>query len=328
MGLFGKLGRRSPSSRGILIFFATDIHGSDVCFRKFLNAGKFYGASHLIVGGDITGKAIVPILRSAEGWSARFGDREYTLSTEREATDLQQAIRDAGQYPFVGDKDELQQLAEPDTRAKLFTREVVNGMARWMEMADQRLRGTGIQCYVTPGNDDFWEIDPVIEASKTVQFVESRLVSLDDDHEMVTTGYSNITPWHTEREEDEEQLAKRLDAMSSGVQNPQNLVAVIHVPPVGTTLDVAPELTPDLSMKMSGGGPKMTHVGSTAVRSWIESRQPLCGLHGHVHESQASELIGRTLCLNPGSEYSHGLLDGALLALSDGRIISHQFVSG
>jgi Icc-related predicted phosphoesterase len=116
--------------------------------------------------------------------------------------------------------------------------------------------------------------------------------------------------------------------MWAQVKNPANAIAVIHVPPLGTALDLAPELGPDLNLKMSAGGPRMTHVGSSAVRAWIEETQPLCGLHGHVHESKAAENLGRTLCLNPGSEYSNGVLLGALVALGDGRVMSHQFVSG
>lgn len=328
MRLFGKHGSEAREKSGTLLFFATDLHGSEVCFRKFLNAGKFYGATHLIIGGDITGKSLVPIRHSNGRWSARLGDRDHICTTERELADLQQAVRDSGQYPLVGDPDELLALADEGYRARVFTRAVVEGMKRWMDLADQRLQGTRIQCFVTPGNDDFWEVDAVIQGSQTVQFVEGRCVSLDERHEMVTTGYSNLTPWKTEREVSEEELERRLEAMWANVRDPENALAVIHVPPLGTALDVAPELGPDLNLKMSIGGLKMTHVGSSAVRKWIEDRQPLCGLHGHVHESQAAERLGRTLCLNPGSDYASGALFGALVALGDRRVTSDQFVSG
>lgn len=325
---FGKRGREANDPRRTLIFFATDIHGSDVCFKKFINAGKFYGASQLIVGGDITGKSLVPIQERSDGWFARFGDRDYSCSTEGELAELIQAIRDVGQYPYVAAVDEIDALANEEFRAKAFTRAVVEGMQRWMDLADERLEGTGIQCYITPGNDDFWEIDPVIQASQAVQYVEGQRVRIDDRHEMVTTGYSNVTPWKTEREVSEEELAARLDKMWDSVEDPSNTLAVIHVPPVGTALDVAPELGPELNLKMGSGGLSMTHVGSTAVRSWIEEKQPLCGLFGHVHEAKAAETLGRTVCLNPGSEYTSGVLAGALIAVGDGRVLSYQFVSG
>jgi uncharacterized protein len=325
---FGKRGGATSESRLTRVFFVTDIHGSDLCFRKFLNAGKFYGATHLIVGGDITGKSLVPIRAAKDHWVAHFANRDWDCSTKGDLAELVQAIRDVGQYPYVGEQDEIAALEEEEHRAPAFTRAVVEGMERWMSLADERLEGTGIQCYVTPGNDDFWEIDPVIDASKTVQFVEGRCVHINDRHEMVTTGYSNFTPWKTERELSEQDLGARLETLWAGVEDPSNALAVIHVPPVGTVLDVAPELGPELNLKMESGGLKMTHVGSSAVRSWIEDKQPLCGLFGHVHESKGAEELGRTICLNPGSEYTSGVLAGALIVLEDARVTSYQFVTG
>ena len=327
------LGRRKSRPEGdrpTLIFFATDIHGSDICFRKFLNAGKFYGATHLIIGGDITGKSLVPIRQANNRWFAQFSGREYGCATRDELEELEQAIRDVGQYPYVAEEDELQALAEDRNghRGAAFTRAVVVGMERWMKLADERLRDTDIQCFVTPGNDDFWEVDDVIRASERVQFVEGLCVRVDDHHEMITTGYSNVTPWRTEREVSEPELASRIEAMWRAVEDPANAFAVIHVPPIDTALDVAPELGPELNLKAEAGGIRMTHVGSSAVRSWIEGAQPLLGLFGHVHESKAAERIGRTLCVNPGSEYTSGVLDGALVALGHAEVLSYQLVSG
>ena len=310
------------------VFFATDIHGSDVCFKKFLNAGKFFGATHLIMGGDITGKSIVTIRAAGGRWTGHFREHDYVCTTEAELADLVQAIRDAGQYPFVGEDDEIAALADDAHRAEVFDRVVVEGMQRWMDLAAERLAGTGIQCYVTPGNDDFFTIDAVIRDAPAVHFVEGACVSLDGVHEMITTGYSNPTPWNTERELSEAEMGARLEEMWAQVKDPANAVAVIHAPPAQTALDAAPELGDDLTLKGGPGGLQMMHVGSSAVREWLEQAQPLCGLHGHVHESKATERIGRTLCVNPGSEYTEGLLAGSIIVLGDGQVVSHQFVSG
>jgi uncharacterized protein len=322
--------RRGANSRpvGSRVFFATDIHGSDVCFRKFLNAGKFYSATHLIMGGDITGKTLVTIRRDRDAWRTRFREHDYEVSTQVELDTLIQAIRDSGQYPFVGDRDELAALANEEYRNEVFTRVVTESMARWMDLAEERLANTGIRCYVTPGNDDFWEIDPVIQQAAAVEFVDGRCVELDDEHDMITTGYSNLTPWHTDREIPEDELEVKLEAMWTQVRDPANAIAVIHVPPRDTTLDEAPELSEDLSLQSSAGGLAMGHVGSTAVRSWLERAQPLCGFHGHVHESKATAHLGRTLCINPGSEYGEGILLGALVTLGDHKVDSYQLVSG
>jgi Icc-related predicted phosphoesterase len=313
---------------GTRLFFATDVHGSDRCFRKFLNAGKFYGVQHLILGGDITGKTLVPIEQTARGWSVNYGDRAYVDVDGEELERVEQLIRDNGQYPIRGERDELLSLADEGLREDSFRRVVVEGIERWMRLAEERLCGTGIRCFVTPGNDDFWEIDAPIEASDVVEFVEGRCVRLDEMHEMITTGYSNITPWDSPRELDEPALAERIEAMAAQVEDPANLVAVLHPPPYGTELDKAPAIDADFRIQTESGAPKLSSVGSTAVRDYLESRQPLLGLHGHVHESRAAEQLGRTLCLNPGSEYTEGTLCGAIVTLGDREVLAHQFVVG
>ena len=145
---------------------------------------------------------------------------------------------------------------------------------------------------------------------------------------MVTTGYSNPTPWHTERELTEDQLGALLRKLAEQVHDPENLIAAIHPPPYASELDSAPALDDNLRMKADAGGVTMASVGSTAVRDFIEEVQPLVGLHGHVHEARAMVKIGRTLCVNPGSEYADGVLSGSILELGRGQVISHQFVSG
>ena len=181
----------------------------------------------------------------------------------------------------------------------MFTQVVAESIERWVALAEDRLRGTGIRCYITPGNDDFWEIDAPLQSSDVVEFVEGKRVRISDGHEMITTGFSNITPWDSPRELDEPQLRERIDAMFAEVEDPPNLIAVLHPPPWGTDLDKAPELTSDLVVTMEGNEPKLTSVGSTAVREFLVEAQPLLGLHGHVHESKAAALLGSTLVPEP-----------------------------
>jgi Icc-related predicted phosphoesterase len=324
----GFLRKRKKASAGSRIFFATDVHGSDRCFKKFLNAGAFYGASYLILGGDITGKTLVPIERTARGWTAGFGDHTYVDIDEEERRALEKLIRDNGQYPIVGERDELLALSDEKARDQAFRQAVVEGIRRWVTLAEERLADTGIRCFVTPGNDDFWEIDEPLQESRTVEFVEGRCVRISEHHEMVTTGYSNRTPWDSPRELDEQDLRARIESMFTDVDDPDRLICVLHPPPHGTELDQAPEIDENFRMQMSGGAPKMASVGSVAVREFIEEHQPLLGLHGHVHESKAAQLLGRTLCLNPGSEYPEGVLAGALVTLEGGRVSAHQFTVG
>jgi uncharacterized protein len=320
--------RKGPRRGGTKLFFATDVHGSDRCFRKFLNAGTFYGARHLVLGGDITGKSLIPVERTATGWRATHGDHRYVDMTDAECAELEQRIRDNGDYPIRGERDELEALRDESHREKAFTAAVVAGIERWVALAEERLAGTGIRCFVTPGNDDFWEIDAALQGSDVVEFVEGRCVELDETHEMITTGYSNPTPWETPRELSEEAMSERIEEMFRHVKRPETLVAVLHPPPHDTELDLAPAIDEEFRIRMSGGTPVMAPVGSTAVREFVERRQPLLGLHGHVHDSKAAQKIGRTLCINPGSEYPEGVLCGCVVTLRGEDPPLHQLTVG
>jgi Icc-related predicted phosphoesterase len=324
---FRKSGR-DPSAASTRIFFATDVHGSDRCFRKFLNAAKFYDANVLILGGDMTGKMLVPVEHTARGWQVRFRDNVHRDLSESAVAQLEQEIHDIGMYAVRGSHDELLVLEDSSEREKAFESAVVKQMGRWVALAEERLAGTGVRCFVAPGNDDPWAIDEVLQQSSTVEFAEGKCIRLDDGTEVITTGYSNVTPWRTPREVSEEQLAARLEGMFDQVAEPERLVLVAHPPPIDSTLDQAPKIDAEFRVQMDVGAVRMASVGSTAVRSFIEQHQPLLGLHGHVHESKGIERLGRTICVNPGSEYAEGVLCGALINVSGGAVKSCQLVVG
>jgi uncharacterized protein len=326
MGLFG----RQPKVASTRLFFATDIHGSEPCFRKFINAGNFYRCQFLILGGDMTGKQIVPITRHTDGtYSCRLRDQRFDNADDDELVEIKRLIRVGGDYPVVGGEDELAELRDPERLERRFRKIVYDSVVDWVTFAEEFLTGTGQRVFVAPGNDDFFEIDRALQGSSVVEFVEGQAVELCDGHSMITTGYSNPTPWNTERELPEDALEQRLEEMVSHVEDVENLVAVIHPPPFDSHLDYAPQLDGDLRIQFDGmGGVRMTPVGSTAVRRFIENHQPLLTLHGHVHEGGGRVAIGRTQCLNPGSEYAKGTLVGAIVTIASGKVLSHQFVNG
>lgn len=310
------------------LFFATDVHGSDRCYRKFLNAAKFYDANVLILGGDITGKMLIPVQRTSSGWNVRFRDNTYRDLGDAELAQMERQLRDVGTYPIRGTPEELLCLEDEAERQRVFVAAVVEQMSRWMELAEARLDGTGVRCLMAPGNDDHWEIDRVIQSSTTVEFAESRCIALEGGTEVITTGYSNETPWHTPREATEEELADRLQEMFRAVRDPGRLVLVAHPPPRATELDQAPAIDGEFRVQTDLGSPRMAPVGSSAVRSFIEEHQPVLGLHGHVHESKAIQRLGETVCVNPGSEYGDGVLCGAVIGLRDGTVARCQLVVG
>ncbi len=308
----------------------TDVHGSDLCFRKFLNAGKFYNVGVLILGGDITGKLIVPMIQKPDGaWEASFLGKQMSMKTKGEMEEMRKTIRDSGAYPYETTEDEYQRLsADPKLVTELFARLMKEGIARWLSLAEERLKGTGIQCFISPGNDDIFELDEVLNSSPYAVNPEEKVVAIGSGHEMLTLGYANHTPWNSPREVDERVLAEKIQSMVSQVKDMKRAVFNFHVPPIDTVMDQAPKLDADFKPVLSGGHLMMISAGSSAVREAITKHQPLVGLHGHIHESRGTQKLGKTLCLNPGSEYNTGILRGALCELDGDRIRSHVLTSG
>jgi len=318
--------RREPVTR---LFYASDIHGSERMMGKFLNAGKAYRVQALVMGGDLTGKALVPLLKRNGTHSCSFMGREYSASTQAEFDDLVKLINYGGLYARSMAPDEVARLESDTAYREQVLREVLTeSVTRWLQKAVDKLKGTGICCYLMPGNDDPALVAELIAGCDAIVNPEGRCVQLDDHHEMISLGYSNPTPWNTERELSEEELLSRMEGMMAAVQRPEQLVVNFHAPPHGSGLDTAPQLSADLRIETSMGQPILTSVGSTATRRFIETHRPLLGLHGHIHESGGVAKLGRTLCINPGSVYSEGVLMGAIVGLKPDGIASYQMVRG
>jgi len=311
------------------IFFATDIHGSEPCFMKFINAASFYKADVIVLGGDITGKQIVAIEQRQDYWLGHLFGQEWVARDQDELARLESQIRSNGFYPVVVTPGEMAELeANPDKVEALFSQVMSETVSRWMRIAEDRLRGQPVKCFISPGNDDHFDLDRILSGSDVVLFPEGQVVDLDGVHTMASCGYANMTPWHCPRDIPEAELRKRLETILARLENPSHCIFNFHAPPYDSTLDTAQELDGDLKPVLVGGQPHMIPVGSQAVRDMIEKYQPIAGLHGHIHECRGAVELGHTLCMNPGSEYSEGILRGALVNIADGKLLSYQFVSG
>src|ERR1700740_1858327 len=152
------------------IFFATDVHGSETCWRKFLNAGAHYKADALILGGDMTGKALVPIIQDdGENWHATLLENRRHPVGEEQVDGFEEAVIRRGYYPFRTNADALQLLHENEAHWHgLFEEKMLETVKKWMDLADERLSGTGIACVVCPGNDDQLEVDEVVREANYV----------------------------------------------------------------------------------------------------------------------------------------------------------------
>lgn len=324
--------KRGKAARdGVTLFFATDLHGSETGFRKFVNAAAFYGADLLVLGGDLTGKLVVPIIQGRDGgWRARMHGRVEHLHPDA-LDDFEARVRTTGQYTRRMTEDEVERYADdPDAVEELFTEQMHATLVRWIDHARRKLDGSGVRIVTSPGNDDPFSIDEVIRehGGDTFQLLEGEIVEVAPGHEMLNTGYTNATPWNTHREYPEDEIARHLREMTERLEQPTNAIFNIHVPPHGSKLDTAPLLGDDLAVQTSMGAQQTAAVGSTAVRDAIQQHQPLLSLHGHIHESGGVARIGRTLAVNAGSEYGEGVLRGVLVTVGGGKVHRYQATTG
>lgn len=326
---------KSNHTRRFRLFFATDVHGSEPTFRKFINAGKFYNVDVLVLGGDITGKMLIPIIALGNNnYRATLQSKLYNLGKD-DLPDFISRLAKLGFYSSEMSEQEYVKLTEnPDQINRLYLEKATERLVSWIQWAEEKLDGSNLQCFVTGGNDDAKEIVATLsrEAKNRVVACEEKLVTLSDEgHNMVSLGYSNPTPWKTPREIEEAELVQRLKDALQGLDNYEKVVFNMHVPPVDSTLDTCPELdtsTDPPTVITSGGEPVYFGAGSQAIRDAIEQYQPLLSLHGHIHESRNVVKIGRTTAVNPGSEYGEGVLRGVIVSIVGDKIESTQMTSG
>ena len=290
---------------------------------------KFYNANVLVLGGDITGKLLVPIIEQDGTFRCTFEGDELTLKNKSEVGGIVAKANDSGYYTQLMTRKEYEEIAaDPKNVKAAFVKAMVDRVGEWVRLAEDRLAKTGVACYISPGNDDTFDIDPVLSSSSYVANPEGRVVSIDADHEMITLGYTNHTPWKSPREVDEDELSKMIEGMAANVRNMKSAIFNIHVPPIDTVIDKAPMVDGNLKVVVKGNQVQMVSAGSSACRKAIETHQPLLGIHGHIHESKGIVKIGKTLCANPGSEYGEGILRGFLAQLEGDRIKSYLLTSG
>jgi Icc-related predicted phosphoesterase len=322
------LRRRSrPGNLSLRLYYASDIHGSDVLWRKFLNAAAFYEVRTLIMGGDLCGKGLAPVVRTNGGWTLPVAGEERHVADGSELEELERLIRQSGLYPRRMTTDEFEQLSDPAVLEAMFEATMIDGVRGWMALADERLNGSDITAYVMPGNDDPWGVDEALTGYERIVACDDKVVRIGD-HELLSLGWSNETPWHTARELDEEKLYTRIKRLAEQLDSPHSAIFNIHVPPYNSGLDTATELDETLTPVLVGGQPHEIPVGSSAVRQLIEEYQPALALHGHIHESRGIVEIGRTVCINPGSNYGTGRIDGAVVDLDPEGVRNKHLVNG
>jgi Icc-related predicted phosphoesterase len=315
----GRLGRRTR------ILFATDLHGADIVFRKFLNAVGVYEADIAVLGGDLTGKTIVPVVEGPRGYRATVRGNEELAATDEELARIVKLIRDTGQYAVTVTEEEEAEL-DREAIDELFVEACHEQVRDWMERAAERLEPEGVPVYVTGGNDDYFSIEEILDEAPYVQNAEGQLLELEPGLEMISTGYGNITPWRCPRDITEEELGEKIEGMAAQLSDPHTAVFNLHVPPLGSGLDLCPKLDTSVFPPRPMAG-EIVAAGSTAVRDALARFAPMLSLHGHIHEAAGVRELGPTTAVNPGSEYAQGVLRSAVIDIREGRVDSAQLLT-
>lgn len=314
------------------IYFSADAHGSTYVWRKWISVVSVYNPDILILAGDLTGKAFVPLIRQGDSsYSCSYFGGKFNLKTDAEVKEMMDRLESAGAYAFLATPDGIQELKSEEKKLNdLMDREIRNRLQKWMEMLVEKVDTKKVMTIAMPGNDDFFTIDRVIRdfGDRGVIYPVGKVVELPYEYKMISLDYVNPTPWNTDREMDEKALLKRIDELVSAVDDPHRAVFNFHCPPFQTQLDLAPKLDRNMRPVIVAGSVVMVHCGSKAVRKAIEKYQPLIGLHGHIHESFASDKIRDTPVVNPGSEYSEGILRGFIIELTEKGLGNYWKVEG
>jgi Icc-related predicted phosphoesterase len=328
VGLRRRPAKTATKKQGFRVYYATDLHGSDSCFRKFLAAGRVFDADAIIMGGDMTGKAIVPIRDLGRGrYEADFqGERERADGDDLER--LKKRIIFNGFYPWVAEDAEISHAAEDDQFVTgLFEEFMADQARRWTVLAADRL-DDGRRCFISPGNDDMQIVDTVLAGAERIEFPDKQVIEVGPLH-MVSVGDSNVTPWRTPRELSETDLLAEMEGLIEPYADGRPLLFNFHVPPHESNLDTVNALDSSYRPVVEHGMLTQTAAGSTAVRTVIERYEPVVTLHGHIHEGRGLYRQGPSRCFNPGSDYSAGVLQGLVVDFDDaGHYLHHTFTSG
>jgi uncharacterized protein len=306
--------------------FASDLHASELAFRKFISVALQYKVN-VAVTDEVTGKFIIPALKQKDGSvQFQFRDETVTAKSEAERKSEENKAANVGNYVYYCTAEEYEEMkGKNEALDALFKQMVSDRLRHWTAFAEEKLKGKVDAVIMMPGNDDEPYIDDVLAESKWVLNPDGKVIKLLGN-EVLSMGLANMTPWKCPRDVEENVLEEHLEKLSSQITDWQHAIVITHCPPYDTKIDKAPKLDEKFNVVYSGGAPVMIPVGSTSVRKMVEKYQPLLGLHGHLHEGKGIDHIGRTTLINSGSEYYKGLLSAALVNIEDDKIKGYMFL--
>jgi Icc-related predicted phosphoesterase len=310
-------------------FYTSDLHGSDLCFKKALDATVHYKAQALLIGGDLAGKSLTMVIKKTNGtYEALVAGKKERAKSGKELEAIREAIANSGSYSVILSEEEFEcTVNDKDWHDEQILSLITKRLQQWLWLAELKLKHRDIRLIIISGNDDAWSLDRAIRHSSFAEDPEYQSVVFGDHEVLGESGGNLPSPFLCPRDMEEEELEERIRKKLAAIKDVGRAIFMLHIPPYNSTLDLAYELDRDLRIKTEGTSFLQQSVGSKAVRKIIEEQRPLIALHGHIHESPGTVQIGRTLCFNPGSDHHHGLMRGFLISVDRDQVTSHATIT-
>ena len=219
-------------------------------WRKFLHAPAVYEARRARDGRRPDREGVIPLVQDGDGVRCELFGQPERAGTPEEIEELEHRIRSNGMYPHLMSADELERVAAltEEEREAWFAEVMLETFERWMALAEERLAETDVRCFVMPGNDDPPGVDDAIERRDAGRGLRRADRRVRRRYTMISLGYSNITPFDSPRELEEDELYRRVEAMAEQVDDLSHCVFNLHVPPYESQLDTAAELDEELQV--------------------------------------------------------------------------------
>lgn len=296
------------------IFSVSEIHGSELCYRKVLKLAICDERPDvLVLYGNITGNKVIPISKAKRNNNGiirecKYEGKEYFFKDEEQVNMFISFLAAKGDYGYKCTNVQHERFNHNLTeRNKIIRKLKVKRIKYWVKMADATLIDNHSQIIIIPGTDDPFEIDAIFEKSKKLKLLNNKHTKLN--HDITVVGFANSAfnqkkgiPEQLKfkqlyRNIDDDDILKEFDKIEGlfdAVDDFDNSIFYIPFPPKNTNLD-----------NLSNG--KKYSIGSQGVREIIERYKPRYSFHSFIIEN-CVDRIGDTDLINPGSEYYSGKL--------------------
>lgn len=277
------------------ILYTADLHGNQILVEKLVKLSNY--SDTLILGGDLCATHFIPIIDDGSEITLYEFNRAVRLENSKQALIQKEKLFQNGFISWYGSLKNFRKLNKEEYQTKI--------QEKSLRATLNKLKTSFENILLILGNDDSSALEKNLNKNKNkkVTNLNEKVIKLNG-YEFVGFSYVPITPFNTYFELTEFELERRLKPLLSRIKNYSSSVWIFHSPPYNSGLD------------LTAFGP----VGSKSIKHFIQERQPKLFLCGHIHESPNLVKLGKTICINPGSEPNLGLLKAVLIDLNRMRI--------